>query len=207
MKIVEMFKSIQGEGVWVGYLCSFIRVAGCNLSCVFCDTKYARKNGKEIGIEEIMRWSEKERVKRIVITGGEPLLQEEIYLLIERLIKSHYLIAVETNGSIGVEKLPPEVIKILDVKCPSSGMESRMRYENFKSVTRNDKIKFVLSNLNDYRWAKTVIEKFNLHNKGEILFTPVNGNLTLLKDIAKWVMEDNLEVKLQLQLHKCIGIK
>jgi 7-carboxy-7-deazaguanine synthase len=210
MKVNEIFKSIQGEGSWQGLPCIFIRLTGCNLRCRWCDTKYAYTEGKEMSIKEIVDGVNKiaqNKCQLVEITGGEPLLQEEVYELTDKLLSLKYKILIETNGSISIDKLSSEVIRIIDIKCPSSEMSDKMYWDNLKNLRSTDEIKFVLSNYKDYEWAKKVIKTYKLTN---ILFSPViMGKKYVLSPrlIAKWILKDNLQVKLQIQLHKYLNTK
>ncbi len=201
MKIYEIFKSIQGESTYQGLPCTFIRVSGCNLRCKFCDTQEALKRGTELSVAKIIEYIEKAKTNLIEVTGGEPLLQPDIYELLQVLVKKHTVL-VETNGSIDIKDLPPEVIKIIDVKCPSSGMSSFMLFSNLNYLSELDEVKFVIWTKRDYDYAKEIIKKYNLSGK-KILFSPVHKKLSP-KKLAKWILEDNLPVRLQIQLHKYI---
>ncbi|MDD5454606.1 MAG: radical SAM protein [Candidatus Ratteibacteria bacterium] len=205
IKISEIFYSILGESTCQGLPCVFIRVAGCNLRCSYCDTKYAQAGGKEYSIKKILSIISKYPVKTAEITGGEPLLQKGVYKFIRELIKRKYKVLVETNGSADIGKLPKEVIVIMDIKCPSSKMQNRMEWKNIKKLKVNDEMKFVLSNKKDYLWAKEVIRKYELSGK-KILFSPVFGKLAP-KTLSKWLLKDGLNARIHLQMHKMIGIK
>ncbi len=205
MKLSEIFYSILGESTYQGIPCIFIRVAGCNLRCSYCDTSYTWKGGKDYSTERILSIISKYPVKLVEITGGEPLLQEDVYKLVRELIKKKYKILVETNGSVTLSKLPKEVIVIMDVKCPSSKMHGKVKWANIKKLKVQDEIKFVLSDRKDYLWAKRVIRKYNL-SKRKILLSPVFDKLSP-KTLSKWVLKDGLNAQLHLQLHKIIGIR
>ncbi|MCK4905315.1 radical SAM protein [bacterium] len=204
MNISEIFYSILGESTYQGLPCAFIRVAGCNLRCSYCDTVYAQKGGKENTVEKILSVISKYPTKHVEITGGEPLLQERIYKLIRELIKKKYQVLVETNGSVDIGKLPAKAIVIMDIKCPSSKMHNKMNWENMKKLKVQDEIKFVLSDLKDYIWAKKVIKKYNLSDKN-ILLSPVFNKLSP-KVLSKWILKDGLNARIHLQLHKIIGV-
>ncbi len=205
MKICELFTSIQGETTFQGLPFTFIRVAGCNLNCKWCDTQYARGNGKEMKIDDIINFVKRQGLKYVMVTGGEPLLQEETYILCDDLLKMGYTVLVETNGSILVDKLKKEIIKIVDVKCPSSGEHEKMKFENFKYLTEKDEIKFVIMNRKDYEYAKRIIQEFDLWGR-KILFSPVH-NVMSARTLAEWLLEDKLNAKLQIQLHKYLSMK
>lgn len=205
MKISEIFYSILGESTYQGFPCIFIRVAGCNLRCSYCDTVYAQEGGKEYSVKKILSIISDYPSKFVEITGGEPLLQEDVYKLINELIKKRYKVLVETNGSADIGKLPKEVTVIMDIKCPSSGMKSEMKWENIGKLKDKDEIKFVLSNRNDYLWVKEVIKKYKLSEK-KILLSPVFDKLSP-KILSGWVLKDGLNARVHMQLHKIIGIR
>ncbi|MCK5051658.1 MAG: radical SAM protein [Candidatus Cloacimonetes bacterium] len=207
LEISEIFCSIQGESTYAGLPCIFIRLAGCNLRCDYCDTTYSYESDISLSINDIItKIKEYDTIKLVEITGGEPLLQPEVYQLFESLHKDRYTILLETNGSISLKDIPKYIIKIVDVKCPGSGEENSFLLENLEFINQeNDEIKFVLSNNFDYNWAKDFIMKYQL-NEYEILFSPVSGKLNF-QDLAKWITEDKLPVRMQLQLHKIIWDK
>jgi len=206
MKINEIFYSIQGEGKWTGRPNIFIRTSGCNLRCTFCDTKYAYENGKEMKVNEVLRKIEKYDCKYVCITGGEPLLQKDIFDLIKYLLKKNYFVLIETNGSINIKKIFEfkKLIISLDLKCPSSKMDKEMDFKNIGLLKKEDQIKFIIKDKRDYDYAKDIIIKFK--PKCDIFFQPVWGESP--KKIAEWIISDRLNVKLGLQLHKIIwGLK
>ncbi len=202
MKINEIFYSIQGEGKWSGYPNIFIRTTGCNLRCTYCDTKYAYENGKKMNINNILKEIQKYPCKKICITGGEPLLQQETYDLFDTLIKKDYLICLETNGSLSIEKIAgvKSLMISLDIKCPSSGMHENMNFENLSYLTANDQLKFLINNRKDYDYAKSITKKHD--PKTIIYFQPVWSSNP--KKLASWIIQDGLNVRLGLQLHKII---
>jgi len=204
MKINEIFYSIQGEGKWSGLPNIFIRTTGCNLRCSFCDTKYAYKSGKNLDIQEIKKEIKKYNCKKICLTGGEPLLQDETYDLIDELIKNEYLVLIETNGSIAIDKILNEnnIIISLDIKCPSSNMDSKMNLKNISYLKEKDQLKFVINNLKDYQYAKNIISKYKA--KCEIFFQPVWGAKI---NLAKHILNENLNVKLGIQIHKILNLR
>ena len=202
MKINEIFYSIQGEGKWTGLPNVFIRTTGCNLRCLYCDTKYAYEEGIEKTIEETISEVEKYNCKKICITGGEPLIQKEILKLIDELIKKNYKISLETNGSIDITPLTNKanLIISLDIKCPSSKMHEKMIFENIKKLKQKDQLKLIIKNKNDYEYAKKIINKYK--PACTTFFQPVWG--TNPKLLADWIIKDGLNVKLGLQIHKII---
>ncbi len=204
IKIKEIFKSIQGESTYAGLPCTFVRLAGCNLRCTYCDTNYAYYNGKEISDDEIISKIEEYGVKFVEFTGGEPLLQEETPKLIKTLLDKGYEVLIETNGSICIGCLDKRLNLIMDYKSPKSGMSERMRVKNFEFLKETDQIKFVLMDESDYQWAKDIIVSNNLLDKyNNILMSPAYGELSP-KSLVTWVLNDNLPVRVQLQIHKYI---
>jgi 7-carboxy-7-deazaguanine synthase len=206
-KINEIFYSIQGEGSRAGLPCVFVRMQGCRLRCKWCDTPYALDFNTpelELNHSELLNKIESYNCKFIEFTGGEPLEQNAIYPLMTELCDKGFDVAVETSGYILLEKLDKRVIKILDVKCPASGMHKKNRYENFEFIDDKDELKFVIENREDYEWAKDVINEHHLLSKtNNILFSPVFGKLKNI-EIAEWILQDNLQVRMQLQIHKYI---
>ncbi len=197
-----MFTSIQGEGIYIGVPMFFVRLTGCNLRCEWCDTEYAFYEGEEMSIDSIVKKVEESGMKWVCITGGEPLLQEEVYKLIDILLRKDYKILLETNGSILIDKLPTEenLVISLDIKTPSSKMERTMRFENLNYLGPKDFVKFVIMDEGDFEYAKKIIEKYEIDK--EIIFQPVGG--TNLKWLAEKVVEEKLNVRVLPQLHKII---
>lgn len=203
MKIAEIYKSLQGESYFSGLPCIFIRTAGCNLRCSYCDTKYAYRSGKILSVPKIISEIKKYKIKIVELTGGEPLLQDDINVLTDRLLKDGYSVLIETNGSLDISKLSPKAVKIMDIKCPGSKMDNKNCLENVKYLTKNDEIKFVVSNRSDYNWAKRKIKEYSLDNKTKISFSAVSGSLPPEK-LAGWILKDELNVRFQIQLHKVL---
>ena len=203
LKVNEIFKSIQGESSYSGLPCIFIWLTGCNLRCVYCDTEYAFYEGKELSVKQIMDAISPYEIKLAEITGGEPLLQDDVYPLMDALIEKGYKVLLETGGSLSIEKVPGPVIKIMDLKCPGSGEASKNNFKNLKLLTRNDEVKFVILDREDYLWSKETLHRHNIPQKASVIFSPVYDKLSL-KDLAEWVLEDELPVRLQTQLHKII---
>lgn len=202
LRINEIFTSIQGESISTGYLTVFIRLTGCNLRCSYCDTKYAYEEGHFMTVEQIYKDVAALGIRRICITGGEPLLQPEVQKLIDMFID--YEVSIETNGSINLSRfrLYEKHRFVMDMKVPSSGFSSAMDYGNFDYLRNCDEIKFVIGNRNDYNWAKDVIKSH--YKRGIITFSPVYGAIEPVK-IVDWMIEDKLDnVRFQLQLHKYI---
>ena len=202
MKINEIFYSIQGEGNWTGLPNIFIRTSGCNLRCSYCDTKYAYDTFKEIKIIKIIDEIRKYNCKKVCITGGEPLLQKDMIKLVDELIKNNYNVSIETNGSIEIKPISNKklVMISLDVKCPSSNMAEKMLYQNLLYLKKKDQLKFIIGDIKDYSFAKEII----INNKisCSIFFQPVAG--TDPRKLANWIIKDNLNVKLGLQIQKIL---
>ncbi|WP_353683244.1 radical SAM protein [Thermodesulfovibrio sp. 3907-1M] len=179
----------------------FLRLTGCNLRCTYCDTKYAYYEGEERSIDEVLKKIHSFPFKYVEITGGEPLLQEEVYELMNELVKTH-IVLLETNGSVSLEKVNPQVKIIMDIKTPGSGMSERNFLENLNFLKKTDEVKFVLTDRQDYEWAKNFIKTHRIKAK-EILFSPACGILNP-KELAEWIINDGLSVRLNLQIHKYI---
>ena len=203
MKICEIFASIQGESSYAGLPCTFIRLTGCNLRCIYCDTTYAYAEGSERSEEEIIGIVRDSGVKLVEITGGEPLMQKDVYPLIERLLDNGYAVLVETNGSMSIRKIDRRAGLILDIKTPGSGMSGEMDFSNLAHLKQTDEIKFVLTGRADYEWAKKIMSNYALGEKCHVLLSPAFGNLSP-EQLAGWILEDRLDVRLNLQLHNYI---
>ncbi len=203
MKIAEIFSSIQGESTFAGLPCTFVRAAGCNLHCSYCDTPYAREGGKELTTEQILRTVKESGLALVELTGGEPLLQEESYRLMGYLLDEGFSVLLETNGSISLEKVDNRVVKIMDIKCPGSGMSGHMAFSNISRLGPDDEVKFVIGDKNDFDWAAGIIRDYGLADRCSVLISPV---LLRLKPstAAEWILQQKLPVRLQLQLHKVI---
>ena len=204
MKVNEIFYSIQGESSFAGLPFAFIRLAACNLRCTYCDTTYAFYEGTEMSIPEIIGKIEDFPTRNVLVTGGEPMLQKSVHELFERLLALGYTVLVETGGQVSLSHVDPRVHKIMDFKCPSSGMEAHNLYENVQFLTERDEVKFVVSDRHDFDWSCDVIRRYDLTSRvSEILFSPVYSRLSYA-DLAGWVLHCGLPVRLQLQLHKII---
>ena len=178
----------------------------CNLRCTYCDTEYAFYEGKEMTVVAVVNAVESFGISLVEITGGEPLLQKDVYSLMQTLLEKQFTVMLETGGSLALDEVPQPVIKIMDLKCPGSGEESRNNYDNLSRLTLQDEVKFVILNRKDYDWSRKILTKYSIHKRAQVLFSPVYEKLDL-KDLAKWVLEDNLSVRLQTQLHKVIWSK
>jgi 7-carboxy-7-deazaguanine synthase len=205
LNVTEIYYSLQGESAYSGYPCIFIRLSECNLRCVYCDTQYAFGKGKSMAISSIMEEVKKYPCSLTEITGGEPLLQEDVDALFEELHKSSYKILLETNGAISLEKVPDYVIKIVDVKTPGSGMVDAFLKDNLDYLNDKDELKFVLTDKNDYQFALSFLAQYK-PKVNIIHFSPLTEVLEP-KELAKWMLKDGIKAKLTLQLHKIIGIE
>ncbi|MDX9924582.1 MAG: radical SAM protein [Ignavibacteriaceae bacterium] len=203
LKINEIYYSLQGESTKAGLPCVFIRLTYCNLRCTYCDTEYAFYEGSDKSIDEIIEEVAKYNCRLVEVTGGEPLVQSEVLPLMEKLCNLGYEVLIETGGSLPIENIDKRVKVIMDLKCPSSKMMKKNRYENIEFLKPIDEVKFVIGSREDYDWSKSIIEKYNLIGKCELLFSIVFGDLTPLT-MAEWIIEDNLQVRFQLQMHKYI---
>lgn len=204
LKINEIYHSIQGESTNAGKPCVFVRLTYCNLRCTYCDTEYAFYEGKDMSVKQVIDEVEKYNCKLVEITGGEPLVQlNECLQLMKELCELGYEVLIETGGSISVKEIDPRVKIIMDLKCPSSGMDQKNLYENIQYLKPTDELKFVIGNREDYEWTLKLLNKHNLYGKCEILFSVVFGKLESV-ELVNWILEDKLEVRFQLQMHKYI---
>ncbi|HAX45375.1 MAG TPA: 7-carboxy-7-deazaguanine synthase [Nitrospina sp.] len=206
LELTEIFKSVQGESTYMGLPCVFVRLTGCNLRCVWCDTAYAFQGGKKLSIDKILEEIKSHGIDLVEITGGEPLMQKEVFPLMDTLLKNNFRVMLETGGSLSIKDVPAEVIKIIDLKCPGSGEKEKNHWDNLNHLASTDEIKFVITDRADYEWSRSTLEKYELDKKSHILFSPVFDKLPL-KDLTEWILEDNLPVRLQTQLHKHIWDK
>jgi 7-carboxy-7-deazaguanine synthase len=201
--VCEIFASIQGESTHAGRPCVFVRLAGCNLRCAWCDTAYSYEEGNEMSIEGILDRVDPFGINLVELTGGEPLLQPDSPSLVGALCNAGYELLIETNGSQDIEHIDPRAKIIMDIKAPSSGMADRMFWPNLEFLKPDDEIKFVLATREDYEWASNLVRNEELAAICSILFSPVFGMLKPA-DLAAWILEDRLPVRLNLQLHKYI---
>lgn len=204
LRVAEMFVSVQGESTRAGMICGFIRLAGCNLRCSWCDTAYAREGGEHMSLAGIMARVQSWRTPLLEITGGEPLLQPGCGPLAEALLARGYTVMIETNGSLPIQALPDGLIRILDLKCPGSGMAGHICWANMDALTKRDEVKFVLADRQDYEWALETMQRHRLDERcGAVLLAPVFGWLDA-RELAAWMLEDLPPARMQLQLHKLI---
>ncbi len=204
MVITEIFKSIQGESNFAGLPCVFIRLTGCNLRCHWCDTAYAFHGGQKMTVGEVMARVQQLGGELVELTGGEPLLQDDVYPLTDNLLAEGFKVLVETSGERNIGRLPREVVKVLDVKCPGSGEGGTFCLDNLNSIDQKDQIKFVIANESDFRFASGFMAEHDLRNRvQEIILSPAFGQLPP-RHLADWILRDGLKVRLGLQIHKFI---
>jgi 7-carboxy-7-deazaguanine synthase len=203
LRLTEIFFSLQGETTFTGLPTVFIRLTGCPLRCQYCDTAYAFHGGKKWSLEEIFNEVKRYQTRYITVTGGEPLAQQNCLKLLTQLADANYLVSLETSGALPVENVDPRIIKIVDIKTPGSKEAEKNRWENLPYLTNHDQLKFVICNREDYQWAKHIIEQHQLLGRCEILFSPSHQQVAP-KDLAEWILEDQLAVRMQLQLHKVL---
>jgi len=211
INISEIFFSIQGESSYAGLPCLFIRLHGCNLRCHYCDSRYTFEgSGTPMSIADILAQTREHPEGIVEITGGEPLCQEGAIALMEALVATGRLVLLETNGSLDLSPVPDEVVKIVDLKCPESGMHEKMFWQNLRLLSGRDELKCVIASRADYEWAIKTLKEFDLLSpqlmksaQPQILFSAVSGTLSPRK-LAEWILADDLPVRLQLQLHKLL---
>ncbi len=204
LTVYEIYASIQGESTHVGRPCVFVRLAACDLRCRWCDTPYAFTGGQKRPVGDVVAEVERFDCKVVEITGGEPLLQRDVYPLIDQLLERGHEVLVETGGHIPIDDLPDPVVAIVDVKCPGSGEAAKMHWPNLEGLSAHDEVKFVIADRADYDYAKDVVSRYQLIDRARaVLFSPVFGELAPA-ELAAWIIEDRLAVRLQLQAHKYI---
>ncbi|MEO8077107.1 MAG: radical SAM protein [Acidobacteriota bacterium] len=204
LTINEIFHSIQGESTHSGRPCVFVRLTACDLRCSWCDTAYAFHEGSKMSVDAVVEQVNGYGCPLVEVTGGEPLLQRDVYPLMERLLDAGHTVMVETGGHISIAQIPPQVIRIMDVKCPGSGEAARNHWENLEQLTPRDEVKFVLRDRADYDFARDIVVRHGLTGRtAAVLFSPVHGVLDA-KELAAWILQDKLTVRLQLQAHKFI---
>ena len=201
LKISEIFHSLQGEAANVGLPTVFVRLTGCPLRCTYCDTAYAFTGGEWMDTEAVINEIRQYKTSHITVTGGEPLAQKNCIGFLKQLCDLGYDVSLETSGAILVDQVDKRVVKVLDVKTPASNEDSKNRFENFKFLNKGDQIKFVICDEPDYHWSKQIIEQYQLENNHDILFSPSHDQLEAVT-LANWVLNDQLNVRFQIQLHK-----
>ena len=204
LTINEIFHSIQGESTHAGRPCVFVRLTACDLRCSWCDTPYAFHEGRKMSVDEVVGAVRGYRCDVVEITGGEPLLQKEVYPLMQQLLDRGKTVLIETGGHVSLAEVPPAVHTIMDVKCPGSGESHTTDWENLARLDSNDEVKFVVKDRADYDYASDVLRRYGLHDRvAAVLFSPVHGVLDP-KVLSEWVLADRLPVRVQLQVHKYI---
>ena len=203
LKIFEIFYSLQGESSRVGLPTIFIRLSGCPMRCHYCDTAYAFQGGSMMDIDDIMEAIKKYDTHYVTVTGGEPLAQKEVLSLLKVLADRNYEVSLETGGGISIKEVDPRIKIILDIKTPESGEEKKNHWENLNLIHAKDEIKFVLCCREDYDWAKKILDQYKLTEKCHILFSPAYQKLNTT-DLANWILQDQLHVRMQIQLHKLL---
>ena len=204
LTVNEIFHSIQGESTYAGRRCVFVRLTACDLRCSWCDTPYAFHEGRKMSLEDILAEVDRHDCDIVELTGGEPLLQKDVYPLMQRLLDRGRTVLVETGGHISLEQVPAAVHTIMDVKCPGSGEAHTTDWDNLNRLDGNDEVNFVIKDRDDYDYACDVLRRHPLHDKvAAVLFSPVHGVLDP-KTLSEWVLADRLPVRVQLQVHKYI---
>ncbi len=204
LTVFEIYRSIQGESTYTGRPCVFVRLAACDLRCRWCDTPYAFTGGAKMTVDEVVRRVEDEACPLVEITGGEPLLQPDVYALMQRLLDRGLEVLLETGGHVAIDRVPAGVVRIIDVKCPGSGEAERMCWPNLQQLTATDEVKFVIKDRADFDYACDVIRRFDLPARaGAVLISPVHGVIAAA-DVAAWLLDSRLPVRLQLQAHKYV---
>ena len=203
LKINEIYYSVQGESTHAGRPCVFIRLTYCNLRCTYCDSEYAFYEGKDMEITHIMNEIKQWDCNLVEVTGGEPLFQDKCINLLNELVNSNYEVMLETGGSLSISDVPKKVIKIVDFKCPSSAMEKKNLWSIVEDLQPHDEVKFVIGNREDFDWARDRITEYSLDKICTLLFSPTFGEVDP-KIIVKWILAENLPVRMQMQMHKMI---
>ena len=201
LRITEIFYSLQGESTLVGYPTVFVRLTGCPLRCGYCDTAYAFQGGEWMSLDAIMEQVSGYRTRYVTVTGGEPLAQKNCLPLLQRLCEAGCQVSLETSGALDISATDPRVIRIVDLKTPGSGEVERNLYENMGHLQAHDQVKFVICSRADYEWAKEKIEEHDLDGRCELLFSPSHDQQNAT-ELADWILQDRLPVRMQLQLHK-----
>lgn len=202
LRICEIYTTIMGESSATGWPCTLVRTGGCNLRCTYCDTRYAYTEFSTLSLGDILG-----RIRpcplHVLITGGEPLLQEGTPALIKTLLERGHKVFIETNGSIDVSIIDRRAVKVMDIKCPSSGESARNLLDNFAYLAPHDEVKFVICNREDFMWAKEIIERFGLPSLATVFLSPCHRQIEA-RELAQWILEERLEARLQIQLHKLL---
>ena len=203
LKITEIFFSLQGEALTVGIPTTFVRLTGCPLRCSYCDTAYAFSGGEWMSVDEILDRVAAERTRYVTVTGGEPLAQKACFGLLDSLCDAGYSVSLETSGALDVSAVDPRVVKVMDIKTPGSGEEARNRLDNLDFIGPNDQLKFVICDQQDYEWSRNFLDRHDLAERCEVLFSPSFAQLPA-SDLADWILRDALPVRMQMQMHKLL---
>jgi 7-carboxy-7-deazaguanine synthase len=203
VKITEIFLSIQGEADSVGWPTVFVRLTGCPLRCQYCDTQYAFYGGEWLSLDDVLGKVAALQTKRVCVTGGEPLAQKGCLELLRRLCDAGYGVSLETSGAIDVDKVDPRVVRVVDVKTPGSAEVARNRLENLELLRADEQIKFVICSRQDFDWSRELVRDRKLAERCTVLFSPSYGQLEA-RDLAQWILDERLPVRLQIQLHKVL---
>ena len=203
LKIYEIFYSLQGESTLSGLPTVFVRLTGCPLRCVWCDTEYAFGGGQWMHYDDIMSEVAQHQTPYVCVTGGEPLAQKRVHGLLDRLMAENYTVSLETAGALSVADVHPDVIKIIDLKAPGSGEMMKNDYTNLDLVSHKDQVKFVIADDKDYQWAVSTLHKYAINERCQVLFSPV-ADVLPPKQLAEWILQDHLPVRMQIQLHKLL---
>ena len=199
----EVYASIQGESTHAGRPCMFVRLAACHLRCAWCDTPHAFAAGTRRAVDDVVAQAHGRGIECVEVTGGEPLLQPGVYPLMARLCDLGHTVLLETSGALDIGRVDPRVVRIVDLKCPGSGEVERNRWENVALLTPRDEVKFVLADRADYEWARAAMAEHRLARRCVVLLSTVHGRLAPA-DVVRWMLEDRLEARFQLQMHKVI---
>jgi 7-carboxy-7-deazaguanine synthase len=201
LRITEIFLSLQGESLTVGCPTVFVRLTGCPLRCGYCDTDYAFQGGEWMDVEGILARVGGYAVEHVTVTGGEPLAQKNCPVLLRALCDAGYSVSLETSGALDISVVDPRVVRVMDLKTPGSGEVERNRYGNLDLLAETDQVKFVISSREDYDWARQMLQQYDIAKRCTVLFSPVHGRQDAT-ELADWILQDRLPVRLQIQLHK-----
>lgn len=201
LRITEIFYSLQGESSLVGLPTVFVRLTGCPLRCEYCDTAYSFTGGKWQTLEAIVDSVKQYKTPYVCVTGGEPLAQKACNDLLTRLCDDGYQVSLETSGAMDISAVDSRVIKVMDLKTPASGEMEKNRLQNIEYLLSHDEVKFVICNRDDYEWAKQILQEYKIDSRCQVLFSPVHGDIAAA-ELAEWILQDHLNVRFQIQLHK-----